>query len=221
MEISGDTVRSTVIRVPFLKRFFDIVASSIVIVLLFPIIIVLFLLSLLERCFSRTARGPFLYRETRVSQGKPFTLYKLQAFRTPALQKANGNGHSVIHTKKLEHDFRNLTLVGMVLVQTYMDEYPQLFSVLFGHMSFVGPRPVNTEIYERYVANGNRAKAILRAGLTGHFQTHKSRKYGLLQEDVDMEYVNLCQTGSSLGILQHDMRILFYTVYTVIRSEGL
>lgn len=210
---------SEAIQMPFLKRLFDIVASALVILLLLPAIIALVLFSLLERCFSRTARGPLLYRETRISQGRPFTLYKLRAFRTPALERASGNG--IVNTKKLERDFRNLTLVGMVYVQTYLDEFPQLFLVLFGTMSFVGPRPVNTEIYERYVASKNRAKALLRAGLTGHFQTHKSRKFGLIQEEVDMKYAELCRTGSTLQILRHDFRILIETVYTIIRAEGI
>ncbi|OGG44812.1 hypothetical protein A2673_02135 [Candidatus Kaiserbacteria bacterium RIFCSPHIGHO2_01_FULL_50_13] len=209
-----------IIPTPFLKQLFDVVASMIVILLLSPAILALLALSLLERCFSQTARGPFLYKETCMSRGTPFTLYKLRTFRMPALQRANGHD-GVVHTKKLEHDFRNLTLVGMVLVQTYLDEFPQLFSVFLGKMSFVGPRPVNPEIYERYIAGGNLAKAILRAGLTGHFQTHKSRKYGLNQEQVGMKYAELCRSGSSLEILRHDLRILFYTVYTVIRSEGL
>jgi len=172
-----------------------------------------------EHLLRPAARGPILYKELRISQGKPFAFYKVRTFKLSALEKANGDG--VIHTKKLEHDFRNLTISGMILVQTYLDEFPQLFLVLIGKMSFVGPRPTNIEVYERDIAGGNYTRAILKAGLTGKFQTHKSAKYGLVQKDVDMDYVHLCRNCSGLQVLRHDTRVLFETVYTIFRAEGI
>lgn len=202
-----------------LKRAFDVVASAIVIVMLSPIMLVLLVLMAVERCLWPATRGPLLYEEVRISQGEPFAFYKIRTFRLSALEKASGNG--IVHTKNLEHDFRNLTLTGMMLIQTYLDEFPQLFLVLIGEMSFVGPRPTNLEVYERDIAGGNYSRAILKAGLTGRFQTHKSAKYGLNQRQVDMEYAHLCKTCSGLEIIRHDGRILLETVYTIFRAEGI
>jgi lipopolysaccharide/colanic/teichoic acid biosynthesis glycosyltransferase len=127
----------------------------------------------------------------------------------------------MIHTKNLEKARCNMTLVGHILRQIYMDEVPQLFSVLIGDMSFVGPRPTNPENYTKDIEKGFQSKRILRAGLTGRFQTHKHVKYKLNQEAVDLEYANLCKTASGPYLVLYDLFILFQTIVTVIRAEGL
>ncbi len=205
------------VRIPIAKRVFDIIASVIVIVVLFPIVATILALGLVERLLSSRARVPLLYRETRMSQGAPFDFYKLRTFKASIARGDEG----VVHTKVLEHDFRNLTAVGMILVQLYLDEYPQLFLVLFGTMTFVGPRPTNPEVYRGYVANGGVAKTILKAGLTGHFQTHKAKKYRLDQEREDLAYAEFVRTHRGARIVLHDIKILLYTMLTVMRAEGI
>lgn len=208
------------IPLPPLKRALDIVTSSIGIILLAPIVLILIVLILIEQVLIPSSRGPILYRETRISQGKPFMLWKIRTFKVAALAAAGAND-AVIHTKKLERNKENLTVIGSLLRQIYMDEVPQLFSVLSGDMTFVGPRPTNQENYLRSMAKGHVAKRILKAGLTGRFQTHKHVKYNLNQEQVDMEYANFCRTGSGLSIVARDTFILLQTVVTVFRAEGL
>lgn len=202
-----------------LKRAFDIFASAILIVILLPVILVLLSGILVEWLFSPSSRGPLLYHETRISQGKRFTLYKIRTFKLVSLTAAHSNG--TIHTKELERDWRNMTGMGLVLRQIYLDEYPQLFLVLFGKMSLVGPRPVNPEEYARGVAGGIRAKKLLRAGITGRFQTHKAGRYGLNQEQVDMEYALFCLHNPGWKIVLRDCRILLATAVTIFRAEGL
>jgi lipopolysaccharide/colanic/teichoic acid biosynthesis glycosyltransferase len=207
------------IPIPNVKRYFDVLTSLVLIIALSPLVLLILFIYFFECMVSPSARGPLLYSETRISQGKPFTIYKFHAFKVSAVESARRNG--IVHTKKLEHDFRNQTFAGLLFVQTYMDEYPQLFLVLLGKMSLVGPRPTNVEAYERYVAEGGVAKTILVAGLTGKFQSHKGRKLPLNQEETDLEYAELCRTGSSWDILKHDLIVLLYTAYTVIRAEGI
>ena len=207
------------IPVPPLKRAFDIIASIIVIVVLSPLILAILILFALERTVSPASRGPLLYTETRISQGKPFTFYKFRTFKNSSLAHARSNG--TIHTKELEQDWRNMTFTGLILRQVYLDEFPQLFLVLTGKMSMVGPRPTNPEEYERGLTGGIRAKTLLRAGLTGRFQTHKSKKYGLSQETVDMEYAEFCRNNPGWRIVLNDMVIVLQTVITIIRAEGI
>lgn len=213
------TGKMEAVRIPILKRIFDIIGSIIIIVVLSPVMLVMLLLFYLEQLLFPRARGPLLYKETRISQGKPFNFYKIRTFTCSVLEREDGNG--IVHTKNLESNFRNLTVMGMVLIQTYLDEFPPLFLIILGRMSLVGPRPTNPEAYERGFAVGLRAKTILKAGLTGYFQTHKSVKFKLNQEQVDMEYANFCRNNSGLKIIVHDMKMLLLTVLTIIRAEGL
>jgi lipopolysaccharide/colanic/teichoic acid biosynthesis glycosyltransferase len=208
------------IPLPKAKRFFDVLASIVVILLLSPLLLALFILFILEEIFSPSARGPLFYTETRISQGKLFQLSKIRVFKTEALKKA-GSTPGIIHTKKLEQSKNNLTLTGRLLRQIYMDEVPQLYAVLKGDMSLIGPRPTNPENYEKDLMNGLSAKRILVAGLTGSFQTHKHKKYNYNQEKVDMEYATFCKESSGLRIIFHDLYILLQTAVTIIRAEGL
>lgn len=210
---------TNIIPIPFAKRLFDIVASTFCIIALAPFVLAILFFSSLERIFFMRARGPILYKETRISQGAPFTIYKFRTFKKLLISNSATNG--VLHTKMIEQDFRNLTLAGMIFIQVYLDEYPQLFLVLSGKMSFVGPRPTNPEAYQNYVDNGGKAKTILRAGLTGRFQTHKSKKYGLNQETEDMAYAHFVMTHSGLRVVLYDIKILFQTILTVLRAEGI
>jgi lipopolysaccharide/colanic/teichoic acid biosynthesis glycosyltransferase len=207
------------IRLPLAKRWFDIFFSLFIILALSPLVAFILFISLIERLLFPSARGPLFYTETRISQGQPFTIYKFRTFRVSAIASARTSG--VIHTKHLENDFRNQTIAGILFVQTYMDEYPQLFLVLSGKMSLVGPRPTNVEAYERYVREGGTAKTILTAGLTGKFQSHKGRKLKLNQEETDLRYAELCRNGSTLEILKYDLLVLLHTAYTVVRAEGI
>lgn len=208
------------IPIPRAKRIFDIFASILVIILLSPLIVLLLCVFVLEELFIPSARGSFFYTETRISQGKPFTLWKFRTFKTKTLSDARATGN-LIHTKELEKNTQNLTLTGRILRQIYMDEAPQIISVLIGDMSLVGPRPTNSENYARDVQNGFQAKRILKAGLTGRFQTRKHVKYHLNQEAVDMEYADMCASRSSLRVVLYDMKILLDTALTVFRAEGL
>jgi lipopolysaccharide/colanic/teichoic acid biosynthesis glycosyltransferase len=202
-----------------LKRVFDIIVSAILLTALAPFGIFFLLLCLLEQLVVPSARGPFFYKEIRISQGAPFTLRKIRTLKTVAITQALSNG--VVHTKRLERGTNNFTLVGSLLHRIYLDEMPQLFSVFIGDMSIVGPRPTNTASYENGLTRGHRAKRILKAGLTGRFQTHKHVKYKLNQEQVDMRYAELCKTNSGLRIVMYDSYILLQTAATVLRAEGL
>ena len=135
------------------KRAFDFAAASVGLLLLSPLLAVC---ALLVRLFSR---GPVLFRQIRLGRhGGPFTVYKFRTMRVGA----DCSGPSVV----VPGDPR-LTLVGRFLRRTKLDELPQLFNVLRGGMSIVGPRPrvpeeVNLENPEE------RALLTLRPGLTSY-----------------------------------------------------
>src|SRR3990172_5730983 len=93
----------------------------------------------LDMLVSRRDRGSWLYRERRISRGREFDLLKFRTVRRNVLDAAAG---PEAHARLLETDLDNLTWAGRrILKPWYFDELPQLFNVLRGDMSLVGPRP--------------------------------------------------------------------------------
>ncbi|MDP3741674.1 MAG: sugar transferase [bacterium] len=208
------------IPMPLAKRWFDIIFSLVILVVLSPILLIVILVMLLEFAFFAQSRGPILYSETRISQGRPFTLYKFRVFKKSALEGSLKN-NGFIQTKDLEQNPKNLTLTGRLLKQAYLDEIPQLINVLKADMSLVGPRPTNVKNFELNRERGGLAKSLLAAGITGYFQSHKGLKLHKDQEELDMEYARFMQTNPGWKVVLFDLKILLISIYTVLRAEGI
>ena len=208
------------VRISFAKRLFDITVSLALIVLLSPFIILIMLLMLAENIFVSSSRGGIFYAETRISQGRQFKIYKFRIYKNNILNRLREKGE-LIHTKQLEQNNNNLTYVGRMLKKVYMDELPQLFNVLKGDMSLVGPRPTNPENYQDLIAKGCYSKQLIRAGLTGYFQSHKGLKIDKGQEELDMEYINFAKDNPGWKVVLYDIKIIFITILTILRAEGI
>ena len=208
------------IEVPLGKRAFDIVVSAFLLISLSPFIALILIAMAIESIFIPSSRGSFLYSQKRISQGEVFTLYKIRIFKEASLENArNGSGH--VHTKKLEHNEENLTYVGRVLKKVYLDELGQFVNVMKGNMSLVGPRPKTVDDYERLVFAGYRSLTLLKAGITGYFQSHKGIKLHLNQEQIDMIYADFVENNPTWKIIFYDIKILLITILTVLRREGI
>ena len=111
-----------------IKRIFDIVMSIVGILLLFPIMIVVSIL------IKITSRGPILFKQRRLTKDmKEFTIYKFRSMRTDF--DKDGKGIQVKGSSNA------ITPIGKIIRKTKLDELPQLFNILVGDMSFIGPRP--------------------------------------------------------------------------------
>jgi lipopolysaccharide/colanic/teichoic acid biosynthesis glycosyltransferase len=130
------------VDLPCPKRAFDIIFCLVLLILLLPLILIILIVHYLEQVFSISSRGPLIYSEVRISKGKPFNIYKFRIFKALASRDYLLK-HGFVQTKALEQDKNNLTLAGRFLKQIYMDELPQIFNVLKGEMTLVGPRPSN------------------------------------------------------------------------------
>ena len=119
-----------------MKRFFDASFSFVLMLVLFPVLLLTALFVVIDSGF------PFFFVQNRVGKGgKPFKMFK---FRTMTVQKEAKQGSFDVG------DASRVTRVGKVLRKTKLDELPQLFNVLFGSMSFVGPRPEVQKWVEAY-----------------------------------------------------------------------
>ncbi len=196
-----------------IKRIFDLLISLVAVVLLSPVLLVISLAIRLED------RGPILYRAQRVGRGgKPITVYKFRSMRMHAdrLEDMLTPEELEEYKKnyKLEHDPR-VTKVGAFLRKTSLDELPQLFNILAGTLSLVGPRPVLQEETELY---GDKRALLLscKPGLTGLWQVRG--RSNVTYEDGRRQALELNYV-SHRG-LWLDIKILFWTVGAVVRMDG-
>jgi lipopolysaccharide/colanic/teichoic acid biosynthesis glycosyltransferase len=164
-------------------------------------------------------RGPIFYAEVRVSQGRPFRLPKFRILTVRAIRDdLTVPGRT---PKEVENTPGNLTRVGALLKKIGLDELPQLWSVLAGDMSLVGPRPKPVPEYDDELARGIYRRKVLRAGLTGPVQVMKGT-VRTLEEEVaaDMAYVDLNRAGRPSRLLAEDLRIVGRTVRLLLRMTG-
>ena len=197
---------SIVINIPSLpkgnlliKRLFDIIGSLAGLMLLSPVMAVIYVL-------VRVKMGqPVFFRQTRPGlRGKPFTLYK---FRTMKRLQQNQQG-------KLIADTGRITPLGAFLRSSSLDELPELFNVLRGEMSLVGPRPLLMEYLDRYSPHAARRHEV-KPGITGWAQVNGRNLLAWDQKfDLDVWYID----HHSIRL---DMKILFMTVAQILKREGI
>jgi len=183
-----------------MKRFFDIILSTLALTVLWlPMLFLGILVKL-------TSDGPVLYWSTRV--GKDKRVFRMPKFRTMRM------GSPEVATILLENPERFLTPVGACLRRSSLDELPQLWSILKGDMSFVGPRPVITSEYDLLALRAQHGVTALRPGLTGWAQINGRNNLSIPQKvALEVEYLN---RQSFL----FDLKILAMTFWEVMSGSG-
>jgi len=181
-----------------LKRAFDIVVSTFLLFLFSPLFLVI---SLLIRL---TMGKPVLFRQMRPGKGgKPFVIFK---FRT----MSNARGPD----GRLLPDEKRITRIGKMLRTTSLDELPELYNVLKGEMSIVGPRPLLMQYLDRYTPEQARRHEV-KPGLTGWAQVNGRNAITWEEKfKYDVWYVD----NLSLWL---DIKIIFMTVIKVLKGEGI
>ena len=182
----------------FLKRAVDVAGASIGLVVLSP------MLALVAAALRVSVGPPILFRQQRPGlQGRPFTLVK---FRTMSDACDDGG--------RLLPDDERLTRVGRWVRATSFDEAPQLWNVLVGEMSLVGPRPLLMQYLGRYSAEQAR-RHEMRPGITGWAQVNGRNTLSWKSKfERDVWYIDHWS-------LAFDARILFKTVLLVLRRKGI
>lgn len=185
-----------------IKRLFDVVASAALILLLcIPMGIIAVLIYL-------DSPGPALFRQERLGKnGEPFVILKFRSMRI----NAEENG-----PQWADKNDPRCTKLGRVLRKSRLDELPQLWNILKGEMSFVGPRPERACFYDQFETyiHGFRNRLVVKPGLTGWAQVNGG--YELKPEEkivLDMEYIK----KSSVRM---DLICLFRTVHLIFTHEG-
>jgi exopolysaccharide biosynthesis polyprenyl glycosylphosphotransferase len=194
-----------------IKRVLDVLGSSVLLVLLSPFLLLAALL------IKLTSKGPILFLQERVGFNKRrFKIYKFRTMVPGAekmitqLQDLNEAGGPVF---KIKSDPR-ITPVGKLLRRTSIDELPQIFNVLKGDMSLVGPRPLPVRDYEGFNEDWQRRRFSARPGITCLWQVSGRSSIPFEQwMRLDMQYLD----EWSLWL---DVKILVRTIPAVLKGSG-
>jgi lipopolysaccharide/colanic/teichoic acid biosynthesis glycosyltransferase len=208
------------LKMPMAKRILDIVLSALLIIIASPVFFIISFALYLERLALGDLRSSIFYVEKRISKGRPFNFVKFNIFKPGIIEDMKKNG-VFIHTKPLERQKENVTRVGHIVQTTYMDELPQLFSILLGSISFVGPRPVNLEVYENLLKRGVYTKKVIKTGLTGPYQSHKGMQGKKSDIEMDRDYIEFCRNHGGLQIVVNDLKIILETFKVLFQAKGL
>ena len=184
-----------------MKRVFDFIISLFALIILSPLFLLISLIILIGD------GKPVLFRQKRVGKNNElFTIYKFRTMKRGTENVASG---------KLENANAKITKFGRILRATSIDELPQLFNILNGTMSLVGPRPLIPEETEIRELREKYNVYTIRPGITGWAQVNGRDTISLEQKALlDKEYVE----KQSLGF---DIKILIMTVLKVLRREDV
>lgn len=180
-----------------MKRFFDVLLSAVVIIVALPLLAVAII------CIAITMGPPFFFVQERPGKnGQVFKLYKLRTMSGPVAGDRTTSSSS------------RITRVGGILRRFSIDELPQLWNVLKGDMSLVGPRPLLVEYLPRYNARQARRHEV-RPGLTGWAQVNGRNAISWEEKfDLDVWYVD-----NQSAML--DAKILLMTLGKLIKKDGI
>ena len=184
----------------FIKRAFDIFASLIGIIVLSPFMLIT---ALLIKCYDG---GPVFYRQVRLTRdGKEFRIIKFRSMRVDAEKDG------VARLSTGDKDPR-ITPVGRFIRACRLDELPQLFNILCGDMSIVGPRPERPEIAQKYYETLPEfaLRLQVKAGLTGYAQVYGKYNTNPYEKlEFDLLYINKMSILTDLELMFNTFRILF------------
>ena len=194
----------------FVKRAIDIAASLLGIIVLSPVMLIT---AIAIRAYDR---GPAFYKQVRLTKdGKEFEIFKFRSMRV----NAESDGVARLAT---DHDDR-ITPVGKIIRACRLDELPQLFNILKGDMTIVGPRPERPEIAKQYEEElpEFRLRLQVKAGLTGLAQIYgryNTEPYDKLR--MDLMYINQMSFVKDLRLILATVKILFMKDSTEGTARG-
>lgn len=193
------------------KRIFDLVISTIGLIVLSPIFLILAIIVKLD------SKGPVFFAHTRYGKnGKKFKMYKFRTMYENAQDMINDFTPEQMkewkENFKLQDDPR-ITKVGKFLRKTSLDELPQIVNIMKGDLSIIGPRPVIEEELEKYGESKEKFLSVT-PGLTGYWQAN-GRSSTTYEQRMEMELYYIDHISPKL-----DFKIFFKTIESVIKKEG-
>jgi len=186
----------------FLKRSFDFILSFIGVLILSPFFLILMLLIKID------SKGPVFFTQKRVGKDKKH--FKILKFRTMRIDTPKDTP-----THLLENPEQYITKVGKFLRKTSLDELPQIFNILAGHMAIVGPRPALWNQFDLVAERDKYRANDIRPGLTGWAQVNGRDELEIpVKAKFDGEYVERMS-------FFFDIKCIFITAVKVFKHDGV
>lgn len=185
-----------------IKRLGDVVLSAAGLIVLSPVFLFIIL------AVKTDGKGPVLFKQKRIGRKKKqFTMLKFRTMKTDSPKETP--------THLLENPGKYTTKIGKFLRKTSLDELPQIFNIIAGHMSIVGPRPALWNQYDLIEERDKYGANDIRPGLTGWAQINGRDELGIsVKAEFDGEYVR------RMGFL-FDCRCFMTTVGKVFKGDGI
>ena len=179
------------------KRIIDFILAVVLLAILaIPMIIIAI-------CIKIEDKGPIIYKSKRMGKDlKEFNVYKFRSMKTQRKELNSNLSHNEMVTK-----------VGKFIRKTSLDELPQIFNIIKGEMSFIGPRPWIPEYYVWFTEEQKRRANVL-PGISGLAQVKGRNGINIFKKiDYDLQYVD------NMGITQ-DIKLIFETIKTVFQKTN-
>lgn len=206
--------------VPFRRRgkeWRERLAALLLLVPASPMLLLCGLAIKIESFLRPSARGPVFFREARISRGRVIGLLKFRTLPADTLAALGpGPTHIATHEKAGQ-----LTIVGRVIRQWYLDELPQLLNIVRGDMFLIGTRPYPIELYEKELAEGITRKRDMPAGLIGPVQAHKGDERAEDGVALDAAYWQDFRTLPGWRLLLRDLGIVARSIKVQLQHKGL
>jgi exopolysaccharide biosynthesis polyprenyl glycosylphosphotransferase len=194
----------------FLKRTTDVLVSGAALVILFPLFV------LIAAAIKLDSRGPVVFSQVRAGvEGRPFRMFKFRSMVVDAEDLL----HNLVSLDGLSepmfklHDDPRVTRLGRILRRWSLDELPQLWNVLVGQMSVVGPRPEQLEVVEHYKPEHCHRLAV-KPGITGPMQVHGRGELTFAERlAIEGDYIENISIG-------RDLRIMVMTIPAALSGKG-
>lgn len=215
-EINGEPIESLSFSYRIIKRFFDIIISGVMLIIIIPVFVVFSGIYLIG-----DNKGPLFYRQVRVGRnGKKFKMYKFRSMVVDADKKLLGNKE--LYAKYVANSYKlpagedpRVTKFGSFIRRTSLDELPQFINIFIGDMSIIGPRPiVEKELAEYETAERINKLLSVTPGAMGYWQAIGRSNIEYPERcEVELYYVDHAS-------LLFDFQIIFKNIISIFKSDG-